>query len=169
MQIRSLIFLKLYPKIVKNAYLRIPIFKISRGSMPPDPLQGARAGPRRDRVAITSFGVLEFHAPPWLKSWIRHWNTWLKRRYQSVMPVSMYQGTSIIQAQRPSGEENGVTKRECSHYDRPKQLASTVCSYTPYQRHVCFQPLCQVSHHGDLSTLAWHGVCPTSVEHPGWA
>ena len=49
---------------MKNAYLRIPIFKISRGSMPPDPLEGARAGPRRDRVAITSFGVLEFHAPP---------------------------------------------------------------------------------------------------------
>ena len=32
--------------------------------MPPDPLEGARAGPRRDRVAITSFGVLDFHAPP---------------------------------------------------------------------------------------------------------
>ena len=47
--------------------------KFPRGSMPPDPLEGARAGPRRDRVAITSFGVLEFHAPPWLKSWIRHW------------------------------------------------------------------------------------------------
>ena len=61
---------------MKNAYLRIPIFKISRGSVPPDPLEGARARPRRDRVAITSFGVLEFHAPPpppWLKSWIRHW------------------------------------------------------------------------------------------------
>ena len=77
MQIRSLIFLKIYPKIVKNAYLRIPIFKISQGSMPPEPLEGARAGPRRDRYAITSFGVLEFHAPPpppppWLKSWIRH-------------------------------------------------------------------------------------------------
>ena len=33
------------------------------GSMPPDPLEGARAGPRRDPVAITSFGVLEFHTP----------------------------------------------------------------------------------------------------------
>ena len=64
LKIRSLIFLKLYPKIVKNAYLRIAIFKISRGSMPPDPLEGARASPRRDRYAITSFGVLEFHAPP---------------------------------------------------------------------------------------------------------
>ena len=78
LKIRSLIFLKLYPKIVKNAYLRIAIFKISRGSMPPDPLEGARASPRRDRYAITSFGVLEFHAPPppppWLKSWIRHCN-----------------------------------------------------------------------------------------------
>ena len=30
---------------------------------PRTPLEGARAGPRRDRVAITSFGVLEFHAP----------------------------------------------------------------------------------------------------------
>ena len=49
---------------MKNAYLRIAIFKISRGSMPPDPLEGARASPRRDRYAITSFGVLEFHAPP---------------------------------------------------------------------------------------------------------
>ena len=26
------------------------------GSMPPDPLEGARASPRRDRYAITSFG-----------------------------------------------------------------------------------------------------------------
>ena len=57
-------FSEIIPQIVKNAYLRIPIFKISRGSMPPDPLEGARAGPRCDRVAITSFGVLEFHAPP---------------------------------------------------------------------------------------------------------
>ena len=35
LQIRSLVFLKLYPQIEKNAYLRIAIFKISRGSMPP--------------------------------------------------------------------------------------------------------------------------------------
>ena len=33
------------------------------GEHAPDPLARARAGPRRDRVAITSFGVLEFHAP----------------------------------------------------------------------------------------------------------
>ena len=59
-------YARLYPKIVimKNAYLRIAIFKISRGSMPPDPLEEARASPRRDRYAITSFGVLKFHAPP---------------------------------------------------------------------------------------------------------
>ena len=56
-------FSEIVPQIVKNAYLRIPIFKISWGSMPRTPLEGARAGPRRDRVAITSFGVLEFHAP----------------------------------------------------------------------------------------------------------
>ena len=30
----------------------------------PPPLEGERASPRRDRYAITSFGVLEFHAPP---------------------------------------------------------------------------------------------------------
>ena len=46
--------------------------KFPGGACPRTPLEGARAGPRRDRVAITSFGVLEFHAPPWLKSWIRH-------------------------------------------------------------------------------------------------
>ena len=34
------------------------------GKHAPDPLEGARASPRRDRYAITSFGVLEFHAPP---------------------------------------------------------------------------------------------------------
>ena len=45
LQIRSLIFLKLYPKIVKNAYLRIPIFKISRGSIPPDPPRGGEGKP----------------------------------------------------------------------------------------------------------------------------
>ena len=48
--------------------------KFPGGACPRTPLEGARAGPRRDRVAITSLGVLEFHAPPppppWLKSWI---------------------------------------------------------------------------------------------------
>ena len=34
------------------------------GEHAPGPLEGARASPRRDRYAITSFGVLEFHAPP---------------------------------------------------------------------------------------------------------
>ena len=57
-------FSEIVPQIVKNAYLRIPIFKISRGACPRTPLEGTRAGPRRDRVAITSFGVLEFHPPP---------------------------------------------------------------------------------------------------------
>ena len=38
--------------------------KFPGGACPRTPLEGARAGPRRDRVAITSFGVLEFHAPP---------------------------------------------------------------------------------------------------------
>ena len=46
--------------------------KFPGGACPRTPLEGARASPRRDRYAITSFGVLEFHAPPWLKSWIRH-------------------------------------------------------------------------------------------------
>ena len=38
--------------------------KFPGGACPRTPLEGARAGPRHDRVAITSFGVLEFHAPP---------------------------------------------------------------------------------------------------------
>ena len=38
--------------------------KFPGGACPRTPLEGARASPRRDRVAITSFGVLEFHAPP---------------------------------------------------------------------------------------------------------
>ena len=33
------------------------------GEHAPGPLEGARASPRRDRYAITSFGVLEFHPP----------------------------------------------------------------------------------------------------------
>ena len=57
-------FSEIIPQIVKNAYLRIAIFKISRGSMPPNLLEGARASPRRDRCAITSFGVLESPPPP---------------------------------------------------------------------------------------------------------
>ena len=68
LQLRSLIFLKLHPKVVKNAYLRIAVFKISRpggrGSMPPDPLEGATASPRRDRNAITNFGGLRTPRPP---------------------------------------------------------------------------------------------------------
>ena len=42
LQIRSLIFLKLYPKIVKNAYLCIAI---SRGSMPLDPPRDGEGKP----------------------------------------------------------------------------------------------------------------------------
>ena len=34
------------------------------GSMPPDPVEWARASPRRDRNAITSLGVLESPPPP---------------------------------------------------------------------------------------------------------
>ena len=44
-QVRSLIFLILYPKIVKNAYLRIAIFNISRGSMPRIPPRGGEGKP----------------------------------------------------------------------------------------------------------------------------
>ena len=32
--------------------------------MPPDPLEGARASPRRDRYAITNFGALRVPRPP---------------------------------------------------------------------------------------------------------
>ena len=46
------------PNICASQFSEFP------GEHAPDPLEGARAGPRRDRVAITSFGVLEFHAPP---------------------------------------------------------------------------------------------------------
>ena len=38
-------FSEIVPQIVKNAYLRIPIFKISRGSMPPDPPRGGEGRP----------------------------------------------------------------------------------------------------------------------------
>ena len=107
------IFLKLYPKIVKNAYLRIPIFKISRGSMPPDPLEGARTGPRRDRVAITSFGFLEFHAPPppppWLKSWIRHWT--LSIAWNSGRPAVVFLARSSLWVK---SERSRIRQRLCS-------------------------------------------------------
>ena len=64
LQIRSMILLKLYLKIVKNAYLCITIFKIARGSMPPHPLEGAKASHHRDRYAITNLEVSEFHVSP---------------------------------------------------------------------------------------------------------
>ena len=57
-------FSEIVPQNSEKCISSHPNFQNFPGSMPRTPLEGARAGPRRDRVAITSFGVLEFHAPP---------------------------------------------------------------------------------------------------------
>ena len=68
--------LKNTPKRAENAYLSISIFKIFRGSMPPDPPRKARASPSSDRFAITSLVVFTLEscdcAWPSRKSWICH-------------------------------------------------------------------------------------------------
>ena len=56
-------FSEIIPQNSEKCISAHPNFQNFPGSMPPDPLEGAKAGPRRDRVAITSFGVLEVHAP----------------------------------------------------------------------------------------------------------
>ena len=58
-------FSEIIPQNSEKCISAHPNFQNSPGEHAPrTPLEGARAGPRRDRVAITSFGVLEFHAPP---------------------------------------------------------------------------------------------------------
>ena len=50
-------FSEIIPQNSEKCISAHPNFQKFPGSMPPDPLERARADPRRDRIAITSFGV----------------------------------------------------------------------------------------------------------------
>ena len=57
-------FSEIIPQIVKNAYLRIAIFKISRGSMPPDPPRGGEGKPSPWSLRDHKFWGLRIPRPP---------------------------------------------------------------------------------------------------------
>ena len=82
---------------MKNAYLRIPIFKISRGSMPPDPPRGGEGRPSPWSHSDHKFWGLRIPRPPpppWLKSWIRHWEA--KRKKPTTTTVNATQPERMI-------------------------------------------------------------------------
>ena len=57
-------FSEIIPRNSEKCISAHPNFQNFPGEHAPGPLEGARAGPRRDRVAITSFGGLRIPRPP---------------------------------------------------------------------------------------------------------